>query len=108
MPTESPDPGPEGAAGGTALSPTLLRSALVQVISLALAFMTLLTAIFLTMTVTMLGGLNRVERADRVIAETQLVQKLLLDMETGLRGYLVTGRADWLGPYAEARGRIDG
>ena len=43
---------------------------------------------------------------DAVIAQANLSQKLLLDMETGKRGYLLSGAPKFLQPYREARNRI--
>ncbi len=40
-----------------------------------------------------------VEHTDRVIAQANQVQKLTLDLETGMRGFLVTGDEDFLSPY---------
>src|SRR5258708_3814010 len=39
-------------------------------------------------------------------AELSSVLKDLTDMETGQRGYLLTGNPDYLQPYADAKGRI--
>ena len=39
-------------------------------------------------------------------AEVSTVQKDLTDMETGQRGYLLTGNSDYLQPYADAKGRM--
>jgi signal transduction histidine kinase/CHASE3 domain sensor protein len=44
-----------------------------------------------------------VEHTDQVIAQANYTQKLLVDMETGLRGYLVTGNSEFLEPYQQAR-----
>jgi signal transduction histidine kinase/CHASE3 domain sensor protein len=44
-----------------------------------------------------------VDHTDRVIAQANHTQKLLVDMETGLRGYLVTGNLEFLEPYEQAR-----
>ena len=43
-----------------------------------------------------------VDHTDRVIAQANYTQKLLVDMETGLRGYLVTGNSEFLQPYQQA------
>ncbi len=43
---------------------------------------------------------------DQVIAQANLSQKLLLDMETGKRGYLLTGAPNFLQPYLEADQKI--
>lgn len=48
-----------------------------------------------------------VDRADRVIAQANLVQKRLLDMETGVRGYALTKNFDFLAPYTTSNARVD-
>ncbi|MGZ3429119.1 MAG: CHASE3 domain-containing protein, partial [Polyangia bacterium] len=47
-----------------------------------------------------------VDHTDRVIAETNHVQKLLLDEETGLRGYLLSQREDFLEPLHDAEKQL--
>src|SRR5215212_4269813 len=41
-------------------------------------------------------------RSDRTIAQANELQKLLVDMESGLRGYLLTGIDEFLDPYDRA------
>lgn len=40
-----------------------------------------------------------IEHTHEVIAEATLLQKLLVDMETGLRGFVITGEEEFLEPY---------
>ncbi len=42
---------------------------------------------------------NEVESTYKLILQARQVQKSAVDMETGLRGYLLTGRSDFLEPY---------
>ncbi|HJZ48749.1 MAG TPA: PAS domain S-box protein [Roseiflexaceae bacterium] len=44
--------------------------------------------------------------SDQTIARANLLQKLLVDMETGLRGYLLTGADTFLTPYNQALPQI--
>lgn len=48
-----------------------------------------------------------VEHTDQAIAQANHTQKLLVDMETGLRGYLVTGNQNFLKPYRQASSSIE-
>src|SRR5690606_10324376 len=48
-----------------------------------------------------------VDRSQQVISQSHRVQKLLMDMETGLRGYALTRSEDYLKPYEEARLELD-
>jgi signal transduction histidine kinase len=48
-----------------------------------------------------------VEHSDRVIADVNELQKLMLDLETGMRGYLLAGDPLFLEPYNKALSRIE-
>ncbi len=48
-----------------------------------------------------------VHRSQQVIAQSHRVQKLLIDMETGILGYSLTGNKTYLDPYEEARYELD-
>src|SRR5215211_7275723 len=45
-------------------------------------------------------------RSDRTIAQANQLQRLLVDMESGLRGYLLTGADGFLDPYNQALPQI--
>lgn len=59
----------------------------------------LLAAFFLWQINRLVAAANEVERADRILTEAHLTQKFLIDMETGVRGYLITGDQIFLEPY---------
>ena len=42
-----------------------------------------------------------VSHTQEVIGEAHLIEKLLLDMETGQRGFLITGSDEFLDPYRD-------
>jgi PAS domain S-box-containing protein len=50
---------------------------------------------------------RRVDRADQVIAHANNLVKLMVDEETGLRGYLLTGDRLFLEPYLKANRDLD-
>ena len=50
---------------------------------------------------------RRVDRADQVIAHANNLVKLMVDEETGLRGYLLTGDRLFLEPYDKANRDLD-
>ncbi|MDB6152982.1 MAG: domain S-box [Chthoniobacteraceae bacterium] len=54
----------------------------------------------LMMVVFLLHSADRVEYTEKVIAEVHLLEKTVLDMETGLRGFELTGDARFLEPLA--------
>jgi PAS domain S-box-containing protein len=49
----------------------------------------------------------RVDHADRVIAQADNLLKLMVDEETGLRGFLLTHDSQFLQPYQDASRRLD-
>jgi CHASE3 domain sensor protein len=58
--------------------------------------------------------LNRVQKTAALTLESSAIQAQLsgvlkdaTDMETGQRGYLLTGNAEYLQPYTDAKGRIE-
>jgi PAS domain S-box-containing protein len=46
--------------------------------------------------------MDRVEHSDQVIAKATEIQKLIVDQETGLRGYEATGNRLFMQPYTQA------
>ena len=67
-----------------------------------LFLMIVITAVLVWQITYLLRDSAKVERADRVIARANYLQKLTIDLETGLRGFLVTGDDQFLQPYNEA------
>ncbi|WNW10476.1 response regulator [Pseudomonas sp. DTU_2021_1001937_2_SI_NGA_ILE_001] len=63
-----------------------------------------LSAVFFIILITyLLEAIQWVEHTDRVINNTNRSLKLSIDMETGMRGYLLTGDEHFLDPYEVAR-----
>lgn len=52
-------------------------------------------------------SMNRVNSAHEVKAEFKLLEKTLVDAETGQRGFLLTGKEEYLQPYNEALSTIE-
>ncbi len=52
-------------------------------------------------------ALGWVDHTDRVIAEARLTLRSIVDEETGVRGYLLTRRDDFLQPYNAAVPRVE-
>ena len=71
-------------------------------IMLPLAVGLISSGIFIVLIFYMLAELRQVDHSDRVIAQTNKVEKLLIDGETGLRGYIITGKENFLDPYNNA------
>jgi signal transduction histidine kinase len=75
----------------------LLASAMLAVV-VAAAFATLLLAVFALREAT-----EREGRAKDVATASLELEKLVVDLETGLRGFVLTRNARFLGPWTEAR-----
>jgi PAS domain S-box-containing protein len=84
----------------------LLQRRLTRAIAFPIALLLLVSGIFIWQTSNLLAALHWVEQTDRVIAQANLVQKLLIDMETGNRGYLLSGEQSFLEPYEQARAQV--
>lgn len=78
------------------------RRALIRAIIYPVVLLLILIAIFLWQLSNMSRTNERVEHSNAVIDQASNVLKLLVDMETGLRGYLLTSDSRFLEPYSEA------
>ncbi len=47
-----------------------------------------------------------VEISGKIIKDAQLLQQLVIDAETGQRGYIITGKSEFLEPYNKANARF--
>jgi signal transduction histidine kinase len=83
------------------LSARLIAGSAVLALLVAAAFGVLIFA------VTSLDDATKRERhAKAVTAETLQLEKLVLDLDTGLRGFVLTGRQDLLAPWTSARAAL--
>ncbi|MDQ2799574.1 MAG: PAS domain S-box protein, partial [Armatimonadota bacterium] len=73
---------------------------------LPLLLMAVLSVILIWQIVSLLRVFAWVEHTDSVIAQANLSQKLMLDMETGKRGYLLSGDPQYLQPYRSGDAQI--
>jgi PAS domain S-box-containing protein len=80
----------------------LIRLLALPVITLAVLALTLIFGFR-----QVLRSARRVDRADQVIAHADNLMKLIIDEETGLRGFLLTHDPEFLLPYKEASQRLD-
>ena len=49
---------------------------------------------------------NWVDHSDQVVAQAHVCEKRVLDMETGLRGFQLTGEKQFLEPYTQAEPEV--
>ena len=81
---------------------TLSRPAL-----LPLAAMGGLAVFFLLLIALLMWSSRRAEHAERVVTQLSLIERLMVDMETGLRGYQLRGDHQFLEPYSRAQPRVE-
>ncbi|UTY57435.1 response regulator [Massilia sp. erpn] len=93
--------------GQSSLDDQSFRRVLSRNITLPLAAGVVSAAVFVAVLVYLLSALNWVEHSERVIGNAQEARKLTVDMETGMRGFLLTGDENFLAPYRLARPKID-
>jgi CHASE3 domain sensor protein len=95
-------PAASGGAAGAATNLKHFRQAMTRAVLWPLAAMFALAAAFLALIVLLLNTANWVDHTDQVIAQIHVVEARLIDRETGLRGYLLTGNSEFLEPYTAA------
>ncbi|HEX8813310.1 MAG TPA: CHASE3 domain-containing protein, partial [Terracidiphilus sp.] len=79
----------------------LRRTVLIPVVLLMLLSTTLLVEIL-----TLTRSLKWVDHAERVISNSRQLGRYMVDMETGVRGYHLTGDKSFLEPYDAAKPRV--
>lgn len=80
---------------------------LIRAILLPVVLVALVAGIFLWQISRLLAAAQWVDHTNQVIAQAYELQKLLVDMETGVRGYLVAGNPSFLEPYERALPQVD-
>jgi len=55
----------------------------------------------------LLNSTERVDHTHQVIEEAMLIEAAAVDMETGMRGYLLAGRDEFLDPYKQGQKRFE-
>ena len=91
----------------TAIDQRSFRKLLGRNISLPLGVGLLSAVVFVAVISYLLSVIQWVEHTDRVINSANESIKLSIDMETGLRGFLIAGDEHFLEPYSVAKPRID-
>ncbi len=70
--------------------------------------MLVLVGVSVWQTAVLIRTAQRIERSDAVIADANAAERLVIDMETGLRGFRLTNDAAFLDPYTRAEAAVDG
>ena len=84
-----------------------LRKQLLLGYVIVLAFMVAIAGVTYQSLISLVDTAHGVAHTYEVIGEAHLIEKLLVDMETGERGFLITGTEEFLEPYNEARERYE-
>lgn len=61
---------------------------------------------FIILVMNLLSSMNWVEHTERVIGKAQEISKLAVDLESGMRGYLISGEESFLTPYVVGKARL--
>ena len=82
------------------------RRILRQTLFFPIALLLLLAVFFLVQLARLSTALHEVDRSDRITAQIVGLEKLILDQETGMRGYELTDDPVMLAPYTAGRAPI--
>ena len=86
---------------------TTFRSILTRNIIFPLVFGLVNAAVFIVLILFLLSALRWVEHTESVISKSNDVARLMVDMQAGLRGFLITGEEEFLKPYRAGRPKIN-
>lgn len=93
-------------APSSPLDQRAFRRILARNIVLPLALGLVNAAVFVVLILFLLSAFRWVEHTESVLAKSHEVSRLMVDMQTGVRGYLITGEDPYLGIYRLARPKI--
>lgn len=85
--------------------PAEFRQILFRAIALPVVLAVAVAGVFLWQVHTLLSVTGWVEHTDQVLTQAHTIQSLLVDQETGLRGFLLTGDVRFLEPSNQAQPR---
>jgi signal transduction histidine kinase/CHASE3 domain sensor protein len=89
------------------IAQSVFKRKLIQAIALPIVLLLVLSGVSIWQTFRLLDAMQWVDHTDRVILQANQTQKLLIDLETGGRGYLLSGELEFLEPYNKALVDID-
>ena len=82
------------------------RRILARNITLPLAAGVVSAGVFVVLLVYLVTTMNWVEHSERVIGNASEISKEMVDMETGLRGYMLAGEESFLQPYVLSKPKV--
>lgn len=89
------------------LDPQDFKTILIQTTILPIALMLILSLLFVHQVYNLLEENARVRESDEMIAISTLALKQTIDAETGFRGFLLTGREEFLNPWYESKKNLE-
>ena len=92
---------------GSSLDNSQFRRILTRNVALPLGLSVLSAGVFVAIIAYLINVLNWVEHSQQVIGNATEVSKLVSEMETGMRGYLIAGDETFLGPYVVSKPKVD-
>lgn len=93
-------------APSSALDQRTFRRILARNIIFPLIFGLINAAIFIVLILYLLSALRLVEHTETVIGKSNEVASLMVDMQAGMRGFMITAEDAFLAPYRAARPQI--
>ncbi|MFC5479570.1 response regulator [Massilia suwonensis] len=91
---------------GTSLDNSQFRRILARNVALPLGLSVLSAIVFVAIVAYLVSVLNWVEHSQEVIGKANEVNKLVSDMEAGMRGYVISGDESFLSPYTVAKPKV--
>jgi signal transduction histidine kinase/DNA-binding response OmpR family regulator/CHASE3 domain sensor protein len=92
---------------GTSIDSTQFRRILSRNVAMPLGMGVLSALVFVGIIAYLINVLSWVEHSEHVIGRANEVSKLSIDLETGMRGYLLSGDDDFLAPYLVAKPKLE-
>ena len=86
---------------------TAFKRILVRNIGLPLVTGILSVVVFVALIYNLLSVINKVEHSEKVIRQANVVSKLAIDQESGVRGFLITGDETFLSQYTISLAKSD-
>jgi PAS domain S-box-containing protein len=94
------------ALGASVMEQRNFQRALRRTVALPVTLLGLLAIILAAESLLLFASLRWVDHSDQVIARARQLQRQIVEMDTGLRGYHLTGDQTFLNSYDEAKARV--
>jgi len=92
---------------GSSIDSSQFRRILSRNVAMPLGMGVLSALVFVGIIAYLINVLSWVEHSEQVIGQANEVSRMSADMEAGMRGYLLSGDREFLGPYADAKPKLE-